>query len=108
MVRLTHGVTAVNKAPKIGQRVKVKAGHRFAAGLTGTVERIFKAWVCLNEDALEDPDVEPVFGGLKPESRWHAAVRVDTIPPNWPYYEQGPARVPQPVFAPEVSDLEAA
>lgn len=89
----------MNKAPKIGARVKLKPGHRYYP-CDGTVEKIWPKRICLNWDELaSDDDAEPRYGGPAPERDWQITMRVDQLPKDWAYTGSD-------VFCPSVSEIE--
>ena len=79
--------------PKVGDRVRLPASHRFGA-LTGTVMAIYPT----NNDVFDDDGEFVRFGAARPESEWHVGVKVDVLPANWSYPNTDR-------FAPEVGEL---
>jgi hypothetical protein len=88
--------TAMNKCPKIGDRVKTKPTHRYGE-LTGTVYAIYQT----HDDKWDESTDEVTPGPLRAERDWHIGMKVDVLPPHWAY--TGTDR-----FAPEVKELVRA
>lgn len=90
-------------APKIGDRVKLKPGHRYYP-CEGVVTRIYakNAYAESDDDsAWEDEDFLPTVVGRAPERDWQVAMKVDSIPKDWAY-------VGSDTFAPSVDEIEPA
>lgn len=92
----------MDKAPKIGQRVRYKVFAR--EEVTGTVEKIHKTRtyrddVDWDDDNLTDADVRAAETGTAHEAEWKATVRIDAKPAWWPYGDHM-------VFCPTVGDLQ--
>jgi hypothetical protein len=100
IIYLLDGRTDMKKAPKVGDRIKLKPGHRYYP-CTGIVTRVWPKRLCLNDQELiDDPDAMPRYGsGQAPESEWQVSMKVDQLPKDWAY-------VGADTFCPEVSDLE--
>lgn len=94
----------MNKAPKIGERIKLNEGHRYFP-CVGTIEKIHPKKNCITE--ADDPrwDDQDFFGeydGMLPESEWQVTMVVDVLPKDWAYGENCKK------FCPDVSELEPA
>lgn len=89
----------MNKAPKIGDRVQLKPGHRYYP-CTGTVQKIYKKYryTWADDDPRWETDETPQIAGVKPERDWHVSMKVDQLPKDWAY-------VGNDKFAPQVSEL---
>lgn len=94
----------MKQAPKIGARVRF-TGHwarETGEAVTGTVTAIYRKRLYREADddpRWDDDDFIPTAIGFKPESEWHAAVKVDAKPSWWPYPDTDQ-------FAPAIGDLE--
>jgi hypothetical protein len=91
----------MNKAPSIGDRVKVNSWHPYHP-CTGIVTAI---WPTRHYDVAHprwnDPDYDPPDLGLEHEREWKVTVKVDAIPRNWDYFDSD-------LFQPAVHELELA
>lgn len=85
----------MRKCPKIGDRVKLKVGHRYGE-LVGRIYAIYKT----HDDRYDEAIDEVIPGPLRIEATWHVGFEVEgSLPSNWAYI--GGNR-----FAPEVGELE--
>jgi hypothetical protein len=90
-------------APNIGDRVKLKPGHRYYP-CAGVVTRIYpkNSYVEADDDpAWDDEDFIPTISGRAAQRDWQVAMKVDATPNGWAYGDSD-------VFAPSVSEIEPA
>lgn len=92
----------MNRAPKIGQRVRylevidIGFGRHETRECTGVVQRLYKK----HADVFDDDGEFVRRGPLLPEDQWKASVKVDVRPAWWPYPQNDS-------FAPDVAHLES-
>lgn len=91
----------MDKAPNIGDRVKVNLWHRYHP-CAGTVTAIhpMQRYDVMHPDWF-DPDYDPPSLGLEHERDWLVSVRVDAIPKDWDYFDSD-------IFQPAVHELDPA
>lgn len=85
----------MEKAPKVGTKVRYAGDWNTMRGVTGTVTKLYQE----HDDVFDDDGEFVRAGPLLPPRDWKAAVRVDAKPKDWPYAGHDE-------FCPSVSELQ--